>query len=105
LPHLKTVYSKFRNDPDVAFVLVSIDDDAKRLQRYLDDQKFPFQVVRASSVEMQRAMGFNDLPSTFYVDSRGIVRYQVLGFESHGDSDARISWYIEQLKRPQRRAH
>ena len=102
---MKTVYTKFQNDPGVAFVLVSIDDDAKRLQRYLDDQKFPFQVVRASSAEMQRAMGFNDLPSTFYVDTRGIVRHQVLGFESHGDSDARISWYIEQLKQPQRPAH
>ena len=60
--------------------------------------KFPFPVVRASSAEMQRAMGFNDLPSTFYVDRRGIVRYQILGFEPHGDSDARVAWYVDQLK-------
>ena len=98
MPHLKTVYAKFQNDPKVAFLLVSIDDDSKRLQRYLDEMKFPFPVVRASSAEMQRAMGFNDLPSTFYVDRRGIVRYQILGFEAHGDSDARVAWYIDQLK-------
>ena len=98
MPHLKTVYAKFQNDPGVAFVLVSIDDDAKRLQRYLDEMQFPFTVVHASSGEMQRAMGFNDLPSTFYIDRRGVVRYQVLGFESHGDSDARVSWYIDQLE-------
>jgi len=103
LPHLKTVYSKFQNDPNVAFLLVSIDDDTKRLQRYLDEMKFPFPVVRASSAEMQRAMGFDDLPSTFYVDRDHVVRYQVLGFESHGDSDARVSWYIDQLK--QQRTH
>ena len=105
MPHLKTVYSQFQNDPNVAFLLVSIDDDTKRLQRYLDEMQFPFAVARASSAEMQRAMGFNDLPSTFYVDTRHIVRYQVLGFESHGDSDARISWYIDQLKHGQKRAH
>ena len=98
MPHLKTVYAKYQNDPKVAFLLVSIDDDAKRLQRYLNEMKFPFPVVRASSQEMQRAMGFNDLPSTFYVDRDGVVRYQVLGFESHGDSDARIGWYIDQLE-------
>lgn len=98
MPHLKTVYSKFQNDPDVAFLLVSIDDDAGRLQRYLSEMKFPFPVVRASSAEMQRAMGFNDLPSTFYVGRNGVVRFQVLGFESHGDSDARVSWYIDQVK-------
>src|SRR5207302_1865855 len=83
-------YTKFQNDPNVAFLLVSIDDDSKRLERYLDQMKFPFTVLRASSAEMQRAMGFNDLPSTFYVDRKGIVRYQILGFEAHGDSDARV---------------
>ena len=105
MPHLKTVYSKFQNDPNVAFLLVSIDDDSKRLQRYLDEMKFPFAVARASSDEMQRAMGFNDLPSTFYVDATGIVRYQVLGFESHGDSDARVAWYIDQLEQSRKKAH
>ena len=98
MPHLKTVYAKYQNDPKVAFLLVSIDDDAKRLQRYLNEMKFAFPVARASSQVMQRAMGFNDLPSTFYVDRDGVVRYQVLGFESHGDSDARIGWYIDQLE-------
>ena len=62
------------------------------------DAKVPMGDVVASSAEMQRAMGFNDLPSTFYVDRGGVVRYQVLGFESHGDSDARVSWYVDQLK-------
>lgn len=105
MPHLKTVYAKYQNDPNVAFLLVSIDDDSKRLQRYLDEMKFSFPVARASSAEMQRAMGFNDLPSTFYLDRNLIVRYQVLGFESHGDSDARVAWYLDQLKQPQRRGH
>jgi hypothetical protein len=99
LPHLKSTHARYQADPDVAFLLVSIDDDSKRLERYLDEMKFPFPVARASSAEMQRAMGFNDLPSTFYVDRSGVVRYQILGFDPHGDSDARVSWYIDQLKR------
>jgi len=99
LPHLKAVYTRFKNDPNVAFLLVSIDDDQKRLQRYLAEMQFPFPVVHAAKEEMERAMGFNDLPSTFYVDRDGVVRYQVLGFESHGDSDNRVAWYIDQLKK------
>ena len=31
--------------------------------------------------------------------SGGIVRYQVTGGESHGDSPARVSWFIDQLKK------
>ena len=99
MPHLKAVYTRFKNDPNVAFLLVSIDDDQKRLQRYLAEMQFPFPVVHAAKEEMERAMGFNDLPSTFYVDREGVVRYQVLGFESHGDSDNRAAWYVDQLKK------
>ena len=99
MPHLKTTYSRYRNDPGVAFLLVSIDDDPKRLQRYLNEMQFPFPVAHAAREDVERAMGFDDLPSTFYVDRDGIVRYQVLGFESHGDSDNRVAWYVDQLKR------
>ena len=95
---MKATYAKYRNDPGVTFLLVSIDDDMNRLQRYLTEMQFPFPIARASKEEVVRAMGFDDLPSTFYVDRSGIVRYQIVGFESHGDSDARVSWYIEELR-------
>jgi hypothetical protein len=98
LPHLKTAFEQYRNDPGVAFLLVSIDDDAKRLQRYLTEMRFPFPVARAAKQEMERAMGFNDLPATFYVDRGGVVRYQIVGTEAHGDSPTRVAWFIDQLK-------
>jgi len=98
LPHLKASYAKYQNDPKVAFVLVSIDEDMKRLQRYMNEMKFPFPVVRLSSEDAQRVMGIDNTPSTFYVGSDSIVRYMVVGGESHGDSPQRVSWYIDQLK-------
>jgi len=79
------------------FLLVSIDDDAKRLQRYLNEMKFPFPVARLAAAEAEQVMGFDNLPSTFYVDRKGIVRYQLTGSESHGDSPTRVSWFIDQL--------
>jgi hypothetical protein len=78
-------------------LLVSIDEDAKRLQRYLNEMKFPFPVARASAEQAEQLMGFDNLPSTYYVDREGIVRYEILGSESHGDSPTRVSWFIDQL--------
>lgn len=98
MPHLKKVYEKYQSDPGVAFVLVSLDSDPKRLQRYLDEQKFPMPVARAAQADAQTAMGFDDVPATFYVDRSGVVRYETRGVESHGDSAARVAWYIEALK-------
>jgi peroxiredoxin len=98
LPHLKTAYAKYQNDAAVAFVLVSIDDDDKRLRRFLDEMKLPFTVLHANKDEAQQKMGFDDLPATFYVDRDGIVRFEARGMESHGDSRDRVSWFIEQLR-------
>jgi peroxiredoxin len=99
LPHLKKVYEQYRGDPEVAFLLVSLDTDPKRLGRFLDEQQFPMPVARASQDAMQNAMGFDDVPATFYVDRQGVVRYETRGVETHGDSAARVTWFIEQLKR------
>ena len=99
MPHLKKVHAKYQADPNVAFLLVSLDSDPKRLQRYLTEMQFPMPVARASQAHIEQAMGINDVPATFYVDRQGIVRYETKGVETHGDSADRVTWYIEQLKR------
>jgi hypothetical protein len=97
LPHLKASFAKYQANPDVAFLLISIDEDTKRLQRYLNEMKFPFPVARVDAAQAQQVMGFDNTPTTFYVDRGGIVRYQLTGGEPHGDSPSRVAWYIEQL--------
>ena len=97
MPHLKASFAKYRSDPNVAFLLISIDEDSKRLQRYLDEMKFPFPVARVDGAIAQQLMGFDNTPTTFYVDRDGIVRYQLTGGEAHGDSPNRVPWFIEQL--------
>jgi len=82
----------------VAFLLVSIDEDDKRLRRYLNEMTFPFPVARLNAERAERLMGFDNLPATFYVDAGGVVRYYLNGSESHGDSPVRVSWYIDQVK-------
>jgi hypothetical protein len=80
------------------FLLVSIDQDPKRLQRFLHEMAFPFPVARLPIEDAERAMHIDNVPSTFYVDRDGVVRYQIGGVEAHGDSAARVAWFIEQLR-------
>jgi hypothetical protein len=98
LPHIKASFAKYQNDPTVAYLLVSIDEDDKRLQRYLGEMKFPFPVARLTPEQAEKTMGFDNVPATFYVDAGGVVRYQLNGSESHGDSVGRVGWYIDQVK-------
>lgn len=48
--------------------------------------------------EAEKVMGIDNMPSTFYVDREGIVRYQIVGGELHGDSPQQVAWFIDQLK-------
>ena len=95
---MKSAYATYQNDPGVQFLLVSIDEDDKRLKRYLNEMKFPFPVARITAAQAGQLMGVDNTPMTFYVDRKRVVRYQTNGSESHGDSPVRVGWFIDQLK-------
>jgi thiol-disulfide isomerase/thioredoxin len=97
LPHIKAAFARYQDNPNVMFLLVSVDDDEKRLARYLNEMKFPFPVARLPIETAMQALGFDNVPAAFYVDKEGIVRYQTNGTEQHGDSPSRVGWFIDQL--------
>jgi len=99
LPHLQKAYELYKNDPKVRFVMVSLDDDPKRLERYVQAQKFEMPIARIGSSEAAERFNVNDTPTTFYVDPQGTIRYEAKGMEIHGDALERVRWYIEELKR------
>ena len=98
MPHIEKAFEKYVNDERVAFVLVSIDDDPERLARYAAERKFKMTVARMSFDQAEALMGVKDVPTGFYVDRTGVVRYETRGGETHGDSAERVAWHIEELK-------
>ena len=80
------------------FVLVSIDDDPARLEKYVAERKFAMPVARYGSAQATQKFNVVDTPTTFYVDANGTIQYQVVGTEPHGDAVDRVTWYIEKLK-------
>ncbi len=98
MPHIEKAFEKYANDDKVAFVLVSVDDDPERLARYVAERKFKMTVARMSFDQAEELMGVKDVPTGFYSDSSGVVRYETRGGETHGDSADRVIWYIEELK-------
>lgn len=98
MPLIQKAYEKYQGDPKVRFILVSMDDDPARLERYVAERKFAMPVARYTRAEAARRFNVHDTPTTFYVDAKGTIRYQVVGVEPHGDAVDRVTWYIEQLK-------
>lgn len=98
MPLIQKAYEKYQADPRVRFILVSLDDDPARLDRYVAERKFAMPVARYSREQAAKVFNVHDTPTTFYVDASGTIRYQVTGVEPHGDAVDRVTWYIETLK-------
>ena len=98
MPLIQKAYEKYQRVPGVKFILVSIDDDPARLDKYVAERKFAMPVARLGSERAAKIFNVHDTPTTFYVDKSGTIQYQVTGTEPHGDAVERVTWYIEQLK-------
>ena len=98
MPLIQKAYEKYQGMPGVKFILVSLDDDPARLEKYVAERKFAMPVLRYNSAQAAKVFNVHDTPTTFYVDKSGTIQYQVTGIEPHGDAVDRVSWYIETLK-------
>jgi peroxiredoxin len=98
LPLIQKAYEKYQRDPKVKFILISLDDDPNRLDRYVAERKFAMPVARYSREQALASFNVHDTPTTFYIDAAGMIRYQITGVEPHGDAVDRVTWYIENLK-------
>jgi peroxiredoxin len=98
LPLIQKAYEKYQGMPGVKFILVSLDDDPARLEKYVAERKFAMPVLRYNSEQAAKLFNVHDTPTTFYVDKSGTIQFQVTGVEPHGDAVDRVTWYIETLK-------
>lgn len=98
MPLIQKAYEKYQADPKVKFILVSLDDDPARLDKYVAERRFAMPVLRYNREQAMKLFNVHDTPTTFYVDATGTIRYQVTGVEPHGDAVDRVTWYIETLK-------
>ena len=98
MPLIQKAYEKYHGDPRVRFILVSLDDDPARLERYVAERKFAMPVARYTREQAAKTFNVHDTPTTFYVDRTGTIQYQVTGVEPHGDAVDRVAWYIENLR-------
>ena len=98
MPLIQKAYEKYKGEKGVKFILVSLDDDPARLEKYVAERKFAMPVLRYNSEQAAKVFNVHDTPTTFYVDKSGTIQYQVTGIEPHGDAVDRVTWYIETLK-------
>lgn len=99
MPQIQEAQRQYADDPNVEFVLVSVDDDPERLARYMEERQFAFPVLQGDREMAAETFSVDNVPAAFYIDPQGTVRYEARGGSPFGESVDRVSWFIEELKR------
>jgi cytochrome c biogenesis protein CcmG/thiol:disulfide interchange protein DsbE len=79
--------------PEVAVLGVSEDDDAAGAQRMVERYGLTFPVVHDEGRVLAGRFRVSDIPATFVVDSRGVVR-----FEGGGESGDVVGHEVRSLR-------
>lgn len=98
MPSIARLYERFRSDPNVEFLLVSVDDDSEKVRSFLAKNGYTMptylEVARSSAPAALQTRG---IPATFILDGEMVIRRSKVG-AMEWDSPAIIE-QIERLSR------
>ena len=93
LPLFQKTVEKYRNDPGVAFLAISTDEDRDLVQPYLKQNNYQLPVVFADRIDDH--FNISSIPTTIILNPAGQVAFRMRGFNPNDDFVARLSEKIE----------
>lgn len=81
-PSIEILYSKFKNNPNVAFVMINLDDDVSKGIDYLKKENFTLPFHQAAS-SIPDAIYTGSLPTTVVLDKKGVIRFKHENFANY----------------------
>ncbi|MFT3902919.1 MAG: TlpA disulfide reductase family protein [Niabella sp.] len=84
MPSIGKLYQKFKNNPDVMFLLVDADNNMKKANRFLNRRKLDLP-VHNSNMELPAEWFQGSLPTTVILDKAGNIVYRHVGAADYGN--------------------
>ncbi|REG83416.1 thiol-disulfide isomerase/thioredoxin [Algoriphagus antarcticus] len=76
MPHISELYKSVQNEPDLEFLMIGIDNDIKKSQKFIEGKSWTFPMAHAS-YGLNQSLQSESIPTTLVVNPDGkIVFYQ-----------------------------
>ncbi len=82
-PSIEALYSKFKDHPDIFFLMISEDNDISAAHEYLKKEKFSVPFYKTNS-NVPGIIYTGTLPTTIVLDKNGKIRFRHEGFANYG---------------------
>ncbi len=94
MPEMQELYKKYSKDKDVAIITINNDDDLAKVQKFMNDRKFGFPVLRDDHYLDDAGIGV--FPTTWFISRDGKIIYETNFSDKLVEE---FSWRIEELKK------
>jgi peroxiredoxin len=91
MPSIQSLYERFENDPDVVFVMISVDSKKAKAKKFIDKKEFTFPVYYPNASRIPNVYSSDVIPTTYVIDKEGYIVYKKNGMASY-DSDKFIEF-------------
>lgn len=101
MPHLQKMVEKYKNEPDIVFLAVSVDENRAAVSPFL--RKNGYTMTVAYDTDAAQNYGVQGVPTTFFIDRNGVIQFKDEGF---GDDPKAyldvMTWRIDALLKENR---
>ncbi|WP_432671250.1 TlpA family protein disulfide reductase [Flavobacterium sp. SM2513] len=91
-PSIETLYSKFKNNPAVYFLVINADEDISKAKTYLQKENFTIPFFQSNGA-VPDAIYTGTLPTTVVLDKEGAIRFRHEGFANYASEN-----FIKQIE-------
>lgn len=97
LPHLVKLYEKYKDNPDVVFFGIDINEKPPVIKKFMEEKKYSFNVLIGESASVQKDYDVTAVPTKFLIDRQGRVQYSHIGYSPKEDVVEALSKEIDEL--------
>ncbi|QDH80955.1 TlpA family protein disulfide reductase [Echinicola soli] len=88
MPHIASLYEKLKDEKDIAFLMVSLDNEVEKPQKYIKEQGFTFPVVHAS-YGLNASLKHSSIPTTLVIGPDGKILFRQEGMSNFDTNEFR----------------
>lgn len=83
MPYLQKVYDRFRDNPDVVFMVVNSGarNTLADAQGWSGNRLYTFPVYFTNDPQLGEKFGFSVIPATYVISPQGLIQFKTIGFE------------------------
>jgi len=82
-PSIETLYTRFKNHPDIFFLMINKDSDPSAAHNYLEKEKYSVPFYQTND-NVPGEVYSGSLPTTVVLDKAGKIRFHHEGFANYG---------------------